>query len=473
MSTVSARAGTPLHPPAPAPPGGEAPLVDHASLVLRAGRLGTVLPHMGWVVRFPTRITAPELTAEAARLASSPYALGRRVAPRRVPGARRRWVATTQTPSVRLRADPVDPAGLAAWLDEQLTVPLDPEHGDGWVLTATPTVDGGTVLLVLVHHLYGTAPGVLHAAYGDGSLPAWHGTTEATFTPGGRYGLRWELDGVGERLQLGLTGAARAAVDGARAALRASDPPPRTDPPPIPPPKGRDATRGAPGPRRAGVVASFDAAVWDGAAAARGGTGNTLLAAIAANLVRRGRVGRGGDTERPVRLVLPIDLGDDAVGDRRDGSSGPRATMVTASLVLPGGAPEHGDLTAARRWTKAAFVADAASAPPVRGVGDATRLLPEALTIRAAERAAMGFDACASNPGALPDGVRDLGPHRATDACVVGWPIGLDLLVALSRTPETVSVSAVGDPSRLGPGADVRAWFGDELHAWGLPDGRW
>jgi hypothetical protein len=456
-----------------APAGGEAPLVDHASLVLRAGRMGTVLPHMGWIVRFPTRVTQAELTAEARRLASSPYALGRRVAPRRVPGARRRWVATTDAPPARLAAEPVDGPGLSAWLDAQLTIPLDPEHGHGWLLTATPTVDGGTVLLVLVHHLFGTAPGVLHAAYGDGSLPAWHGTTEATFTPGDRYGLRWELDGVGERLQLGLTGAARAAADGARAALRRTEPAKAVDPPPIPPPKGRDATRRAPGPRRAGVVASFDAAVWDAAAAARGGTGNTLLAAIAANLVRRGRAGRGGDTERPVRLVLPIDLGDDAVGERRDGSSGPRATMVTASLVLPGGPPEHGDLSVARRWTKAAFVADAASAPPVRGVGDATRLLPEALTIRAAERAAMGFDACASNPGALPDGVRDLGPHRATDACVVGWPIGLDLLVALSRTPETVSVSAVGDPSRLGPEADVRAWFGDELHAWGLPDGRW
>lgn len=463
---------TAVHHPPPSVPAGEVPLVDHASLVLRAGRMGTVLPHMGWILRFPTRVGKDELTAEARRLAASPYALGRRVAPRRVPGARRRWVATTEAPPVRLAATPVDGSGLAAWLDAQLTVPLDPEHGHGWLVTATPTNDGGTVVLVLVHHLFGTAPGVLAAAYGGVGDPA-HGTTEAPFTPGGRYGLRWELDGVGERLQLGLAGAARAAFDGARAALRPAPPQDPVDPAPIPAAKGRDPTRGAPGPRRTGVVARFDAATWDGAAAVHGGTGNTLLAAVAANLVRRGRAGRGGDTDRPVRLVLPIDLGDDAVGARRDGSSGPRATMVTAALVLPGGAPVHGDLTVARRWMKAAFVADAASAPPVRGVGDATRLLPEALTIRAAERAALGFDACASNPGALPHGVRQLGPHRATDACVVGWPIGLDLLVALSRTPETVTVSAVGDPSRLGPGADLRAWFGDELRAWGLPDGRW
>jgi hypothetical protein len=449
------------------------PLVDHAGLVLRAGRTGPVLPHMGWILRFPERIDPALLQAEADRLAASPYALGRRVLPRRVPGGRRRWRATTDAPAVRVAPAPLDRAGLHAWFDGELTRPLDPEHDHGWLLSAAPTDEGGTVVLVLMHHLFGTAPGVLEAAYGDPTEAHVHGTTEAPFVPGSVYTLRQELDGVGERLELGLRGAVRAATDGLRAAARRGEPAPVVDPPPLRNPRGLDRTRRRPGPRRSGAVASFDAAEWDGAAAARGGTGNSLLAAATANLVRRARSTRGGDVDRPVRLVLPIDLGDEALAARRDGASGPRATMVTASVVLPGGAPVHGDLTVVRRWMKAAFLADAASAPPVRGASDATRLLPEALTLLAAERAALAFDACASNPGPLPAAASRLGPHTATDAGTVGLPIGLDLIVVLSRTDRRVSVCATADPDRLGPGSDLRVWLGDELAAWGLPDGRW
>lgn len=466
---------TDLPPITPHTAGGEVPLADQASLVLRAGRMGTVLPHMGWVLRFPTRISVEELTAEAERLAASPYALGRRVQPRRVPGGRRRWVATPVPPPVRLAPRPVDSDALAGWLDGELPTPLDPEHGHGWLVTAAHTTDGGTVVLVIVHHLYGIAPGVLEAAYGDGSVDPRDGTVGLTFQAHERYELRQELRSVVERLVLGVRGAGRMTGDALRAAASrdSAAKAPVTDPPPIPDPRGRDRTRRSPGPARSGVIAEFSAEEWDTRAAELGGTGNTLLAAIAANMVRRGRVGRGGDVDRPVRLVLPIDLGADAVGERRDGALGVRPNMVTASLVLPGGPPQYGDLTVTRRWMKAAFVADAATAPPVRGFNDAARLLPEALAIRFAERAALSFDACASNPGAMPAGVRRLGRHTATSAATMGWPIALDLIAALSRGPDSVGITVVGDPSRLGPGADVRGWLGDELRGWGLRDGRW
>lgn len=38
-------------------PGVEIPLVDWGSLALRAGRVGPVLPHMAWLLRFPDEVT--------------------------------------------------------------------------------------------------------------------------------------------------------------------------------------------------------------------------------------------------------------------------------------------------------------------------------------------------------------------------------------------------------------------------------
>ncbi len=461
----------PAAPHAAVPAGTEAPLVDHASLVLRAGRLGPVLPHMGWILRVSGHVPRDLLAAEAVRLARRPYGLGRRVRPRRIPGARRHWRVDPTPPPVALREGPLTPAAVRRWLDEELARPLDPERGDGWRLSAAHADDGDSVVLLVVHHLYGTVAGALRASAPHDDPAPWHGTTEARFVPGARFGLRHELDALGERLQLGLGGAARAARDALRRPP-APTPAPGPGPAPLRPAAGRDRTRRRPAPGRSAAILTCPADEWDAAAAARGGTGNTLLAALTANLVRRGRVARGGDVGRPVRLVLPIDLGDDAVGARREGASGPRATMVTASVVLPGGAPHHGDLAPARRWMKAAFAAEAATAPPVRGVGDLTRLLPEALTVRVAERAALAFDACATNPGALPASVACLGDHRPRAVAALGFPIGLDLIAALSRTPEQVSVAVVADAGRIG-GADVHAWLGDELAAWGLPDRRW
>lgn len=461
-----------------AEPAGEIPLADPASLALRAGRMGPVLPHMGWMIRFPDVVDEADLAAEAVRLAMSPYALGRRVRRARLPGGRHRWVVSRQPSEVRVPGERLDQRGLEAWLDGELVRPLDPEHGLGWHLSAVHTAEGDTVVLVLVHHLFGTGPGILHAAYGDGSGPPWRATTEMEFGPGNTYDLGDELRGIGERLHLGVLGAARLAADAVRRlpstrVRRRTATTVEADPPPLRPARGVDPTRRGPSSRRVAAVTSLPAPRWDAAAGERGGTGNTLLAAVAANLVRRARRNRGGDVGRPVRLVLPVDLGEDPVGARRDGASGPRAPMTTASVVFPGGDPDHRDLTVMRRWMKAAFQIDSDTAPPVRGINDAARLLPESLTIRLAKRGALAFDACASNPGMVPAGAYRLAGHRARDCAVIGFPIGMDLIVVLSRTADTVCVSTMADPGRLGPGADYRAWFREELGAWGLPDRLW
>lgn len=453
------------------PSGGEIPLADHAGLVLRAGRMGTVLPHIGWVLVFPDRVDRADLESEAARLASSPYAFGRRVAPPRIPGGRPRWIATRAAPPVRISSLTLDREKLTSWLDAEIAVPLDPEHEYGWRMAAVYLADGGTAVLVVVHHLFGNAPGILNAAYGDGSKSAMDGTTVVPFSEASRYDLHDELSGLRERIGLGLAGAGKVALDATRIALRSRESrpvPPAVDPPPPAAPKGFDRTRLDPGPARSVAIATFDPEVWDGVAAQRGGTGNTLVAAVTANLVRRARMARGGDVDRPVRMQLPMML---ETGDRR-GPTGPRNNTTTAALVVEGGPPVRGDLTVLRQWMKAAFQADS-DAPPVRGVSDATRLLPEAVTIRMAKRAALGFDACASNPGEVPEGIRRLGPHLADDVGVIGFPIGIDLIAGIVRAGGRVQFSATADTLRLGQGADFRAWAAEELAAWGLPQGAW
>jgi hypothetical protein len=455
-------------------PSAAIPLVDWGSLVLRAGRVGSVLPHIAWLLRFPDAIPRDALEEEARRLSATPYGFGRRVAPARVPGGRPRWRPTCEPPPVVLAKTPViGPTELAAWVDRQLGVPLDPEHDAGWRLAATPTDGGGTTVLVVCHHLFGTGRGIIGALYGDGDQDPTLGTTETPFTTASTFTVWEEARGVGERVRLGLRGAAQlpGEVPSALRARRRGGPQP--GPASLKAPRGRDRTRRPPSNLRVAAIASLDAAAWDAAAARWGGSGNTLLAAVTVNLLRRARIARGGPVARTLRLLLPVDLHDRDLADTAARSSGPGAQMTTAAVLLPGGPPAHGDLGEMRARMKAAFIADSGTAPVVRGASDAMRLLPEALTFRAAARAAQQFDGCASNVGPIPERMVSLGPHHAQDVAMLGFPIGNEALTVLIRYRERVMVSVVTDPLRLGPAADLRAWLATELDAWDLTDVVW
>jgi hypothetical protein len=471
MTTVADAAPTATIDPAAA-----IPIVDWGSLVLRAGRVGSVLPHIAWLLRFAEPVPRAALEQEARRLAATPYGFGRRVAPARLPAGRARWRPAAEPPAVALASTPaVGHVGLAAWLDRELGVPLDPERGAGWRLTATPTDDGGTAVLVVCHHLFGTGGGILSALYGaDGEDPTI-GTTETPFTNDSTFTMWDEARNVGERLRLGARGLAELAgeVPAAVRNRRSANGGPPPGPAALKAPRGLDRTRRPPSNLRVAAIASLPAATWDAAAARWGGSGNTLLAAVTTNLLRRARMARGGPAARNLRLLLPVDLQDRVVADSAGRASGPGAQMTTAAVLVPGGAAAHGDLRELRERMKAAFVADTGSAPVVRGAGDAMRLLPEPLTFRLAARAALRFDGCASNVGVVPERMLRLGGHDATDVAMLGFPIGNETLAVLIRHRERVTVSVVTDPLRLGSAADLRAWLASELDAWGLTDVVW
>jgi hypothetical protein len=448
------------------------PLADWASLALRAGRVGPNLPNMGWVVRFPDEIPREELEAEARRLAGTPYGFGRRIAPPRLPAGRPRWVPAPEPPPILLADAPaVGSAGLGAWLDRQLGVPHDPEFDAGWRLAATPVDDGGTVVIILCHHLFGTAHGVLGALYGLEEDPTL-GTTETPFTSASRFTTWDEARGIGERIRLGMRGLAQLPDELSSALRDRGDDVPAADPAPLKPPRGRDRSRRASSGLRVLALASLPAAAWDDAAAQRGGTGNTLLAAVTANLLRSARIARGGPVQRTLRLSLPIDLRDRDVA-MGTASSGPAGRLTTAAVLLPGGRPAHGDLRDVRARMKAAFRADTGTAPLVRGAGDAARLLPEPVTFKFAAHAAQSFDGCASNVGAVPEGMLRIGSHQASDGAMLGYPIGNEALIALSRYGDGLTIAVITDPDRLGPAADLRAWLAEELAGWGLTDVVW
>lgn len=474
-SAPRSAAGGPL-PSSPAA-AAEIPFCDWLTLGLRGGRHGAIVPNMGWRLRFPTAIGQDELEIEAARLAANPYGLGRRAVSRRITGGRPRWRQQATAPPVRISREAADDERVATWTDDQLAQRLDPEHGAGWRLAAITTEDGGTVVLLVFHHVFGSAHGLLRTLYGDGDERGY-GTTERPFAADSRYDLRAELDGVGERLEIGLRGLVRLALELApgRPRRAADDDIGDGAPPPLAPPSGPDPSRRPMSDRRVSAFADVAAADWDAVAARHGGTGNSLLTAVAANLLRRTRAARGGPSDRPLRMLLPIDL-----GERRDAhrplaarSSTPTTAMATAKIVVPGGAPEHGDLRPLRARMKAAFVAEGdPRAARARGAAETARLLPEGLLFRLAAKAALHDDGCASNVGRVPEGLLRLGAHRASSAAVIGMPFGNEAIAALTRFDDRVALVVVTDPVQLPADDRLRPWLADELAAWSLPARVW
>jgi hypothetical protein len=457
----------------------EVALFEWGTLVLRAGRRAPVLPHMVWLNRFPETIAREELEAEAQRLGSVPYGFGRRLLPARVPGGRPRWRASVEVPPVLFNDRPLAEGDeLSAWINGHLGMRLDPEHGPGWRMASTHTEAGETIVMIFVHHIYGIAGGLLGTLYAADEVDPVDGTTGLRFDdPANDYTLAAELAGLRERLALGLRGIGELGPELAAAWRARRAPAVPGGYAPLAKPRGRDHTRRATSARRVAAMATIPAELWDSTAERWGGTGTTLAAAVGANLLRRARQARGGRPDRPLQIVLPIDLlsRDDVDRTSRLGAGpSPETTMTTANLVLAGGPPTHGDLTEIRARMKAAFIADTGSAPTVRGVPGVARLLPERIALRAAARGATQFDGTVSVVGMMPDAMRRLGSHESTELQMMGFPIGNEALIGLVRyrvgSGVACSLTVITDPERLGPHGDIRAWLRDELAAWGMTE---
>lgn len=457
-------------------------LVDLGSLMLYASRRSAVLPNMGLVLRFPKAVTAAELQAEADRLASSPFGLGRRLAPPRVPGARPRWVAAPDPPPVQL-ASPRDSAReFAMWLADELSVRHDPQRAAGWRMAATTDVDGSTVVAITLNHLFGTGRDIVTTVYGGELLNGnGNGNGSSVQESGleGRYDVLAEIRDSGARMRRGAAGLLRLAREaavapvhrrpyGELAHLRR----------PVAALRDRDSSRGRPSPRRVGATVRADVQAWLGAAQEHGGTATTLQLAVAANLLRNARRSRGASPQRPIRLIVPVDLADRDEVPQAAATVGP-VRLTSAAVVLPGGAPYYGDLAPVRERLRHAVsiavqeVQTTGRVPVAPGVVDAMRLLPDAVSSRVMFGVHAHYDGAVSNVGPLPPGMMRIGEHVATDAFLMAFPLGSDLAIGFGTHGDAVQLGAVADPSRLGAGPPLRDRIARELERWGLSSTAW
>jgi hypothetical protein len=238
--------------------------------------------------------------------------------------ARYRWVLGRGPSDIDV-ADCARPrAELSDWADERSQLPIDPESGPGWHIGVLPLADGTTaVSLVLSHYLIdglGLAititDAVLDSPRDFGYPPPRSRIRRRAIAQDGRLAPR-DVRDAGRA----LVAAAKLARKQARA--------------------GRDTARPAT-PRRVALGATdgdntvvvpavwlqFDADHVESRAQALGGTGSTLIAALAAKFGEH--LGRRRASDGIVTLHLPV-------SDRTEGDTRANAMSIASVTVDPAG----------------------------------------------------------------------------------------------------------------------------------------
>ncbi len=263
--------------------------------------------------------------------------LSRRIERSPLPFGRHRWVSPGDESELEIVATPRPREEFDAWLREQAVKRLDAERGPGWHLAVLPFTDGGAgVSLVALHSLADGMAGclaVVEAACGYDSAIDW---------PAAGSRGRWQALREDARQTRRDIPAMRRAVVAAAAAARAA----RRN-------RGSAGQAGPPpalsaGPDEAITIPTatvfIDADEWDARAEALGGTGNALLAGLAARLAQRvGRVTADGS----VTLAIPVSerTADDT-----------RANAVANVDVAVDPAPATTDLRGIRAAIKQALI---------------------------------------------------------------------------------------------------------------------
>ncbi|MEP9383236.1 hypothetical protein [Nocardioides sp. KR10-350] len=322
------------------------------------------------VWRFDTEVAVEDVERFHRRLGHGP--LNRVVVRSSVPGARDRWVRSSVTAPLVVAPEPLEPGDVMDWVERHATLDLDPERGPTWSLAVARTTTGGSVLSFLTSHV---------VADGSLKLAALAAAAEGRELP--RLPVD-DLAAIQTPLREDLAdaaGQAAAAVRGLVGACRARrDPAPeeadqKGAAPPIPPlVEGDDEPW-----RPATVVVDCPAVEWEAAAAAGGGTGNSLLAAVCVEvLLASGRVSAG----EPVRTVLPVSTR--GAGDlRSNATTGVTICVETAEADGVGVVPS---LARVRAAAKAEFTAlsDGTRRDPLAAIRPLLQLVPDAVVRRAA-----------------------------------------------------------------------------------------
>jgi hypothetical protein len=337
--------------------------------------------------------------------------LGRRVVRSRVPGARPCWRANSSAHPCAVSERPLPVEKLLEWADAQ-GFDLDPEFGPGWRLSAAPLDDGGTVVSLTCSHALADGRGLALAI--EHALAAVPVTKDTAV----------QSDWVDARRQWAIV------LGGTARALRRGVP---AHPPAAAP---RVATRG--GEPTYGAVLRIPATEWESAAAARGGTANSLFVHLIANMLWA-----SGFAESAITASLPVDTRDEP----RVGNYTAMAEVIVTRADTP---------ATLREKCRAAYEYRMSS--PGGIPEQLLQVLPDRLAF-ALSRGAGERDILCSNLGPLPTALAHLGAHRCTGVAARAIHPGLrpdrlprtHLSAYLSRIAHTYTLALVSlDPTRIG-----------------------
>jgi len=316
--------------------------------------------------------------------------LGRLIDTSPVPFGRHQWVGIDQVPAIYLEPQARERSEVAVWFNEMVEqMTLDPEFGPGWRVAVLPLLDGGSAVTILAPHALGDGLCKLEAI-ADAAVGASRGPRYPSRTTGDRFRRFWadlwltlkDLPEVGKAL-LGLSAALRGANSSAASPSR----------------RGALPTLSADA-RIHSVGMSIASEEWDAAAAAHGGTSNTLMQAVAVKVAdaldRRGVDGL-------VRLAIPVSVRtpDDT-----------RANALDSVTVACNSTDIDSDIAVLRIATKAALARLQKASHPMLAVLPLTPFLPKAI-VRKTEAMAMGAHD-------VPVGCSNYGPMNPNIARIDG-----------------------------------------------------
>lgn len=383
---------------------------------------------------------------ESVHAALTVSALGRRVVRPRVPGARLRWEASTDSLPLHYGQDPVD--DVVRWADAQADVDVDPEFGPGWALSAAPLAGGGTVISLVCSHVVADARGL--AAAVDAALT---GRPPAPVPPR-------TSDVVDAIRTVGkvLIGGARASLGLASSARRRRELREFVEANPGPRPERTHVTTGT-----CSAIVDVDAAKWDTVAAAEDGTANGLFIAVVTAIADAAGI------PMPLHISVPVDTRNSDVVDN--------AMVITEVVANP-----SDSLADIRRSSREAFAGRPKGAPS--GFPEETaQILPDRIAAHLTAGAGE-LDALCSNIGRLPDALASLGPYRTTGVATRAMHPGISggrpvrttthLSAYLCSHGDTYTLSLVGiDPDCFDSNEMLRDLAVSELAARGLTAHSW
>lgn len=381
--------------------------------------------------------------------------LSRLVVRRRLP-VPDRWVHSRDAGRYRFETTPIRAAELAAWARARCDDTIDTIDGPAWRLSAIRLGDTGeTAVSLVASHVVGDGGAVLTAV-----------REAVTGIPFDRTDVRPTLaDEVHAGAAL-VAGAARSAYTLARQ-TRADGGSADTAPSPAAPPT-RTTDGGGPCPT---TITTVPVDGFDAAAAAAGGTPNTLFAAIVLGvLCATGRVGDGDE----VPLALPVSTR--LPGDRRaNATSGCTARII----VSPN---RYRDLGVLRAACKDAYRALDSDPGRLVLLGRVAQPLTDGLVRRLVAGSTAPL-CLASNLGDLDDDFASLGgavtgPVAMRSVTVAPAAVlrrmagGIGAWASRSADRMTLCVTSL-DPDRVADDADLTGLLHDELGRWGLSGTAW